>query len=115
MLITQYIHIQLHLLILDETNMHQCKSIDLVIITLCARGRWSHTDQFFQIQIRYISNPFTNFSKMTTLLTSEVIMTDNNYPQIVTDIFQTYVEELIESKFVQKSIKMNFKHWTKEN
>ena len=61
--------------------IYQFKSIDVIITTLDALGRWSHTDQFFfckfklkifylikiflQFRSEYSSiNSFTNFSKI---------------------------------------------------
>lgn len=42
--------------------------------------------------------------------TLQVIITDNAYCQIATDMFQGYAKEQIEGKLLWKSIKIDFKH-----
>ena len=51
---------------------------------------------------------------MTTSPTSQIIMTDKNYNQIDTNMFQGYANERFEGKFLQKSMKIDFKYWTKK-
>ena len=51
---------------------------------------------------------------MTTSFALQVIMTDKDYCQIALDMFQGYAEQEFEDKVFWESIKMDFKHWTKE-
>lgn len=52
---------------------------------------------------------------MTTLPPLEVAMSNKDYYQITINIFQRYVNKHFESKFLWRSIKIDFKNWTKEN
>lgn len=49
-----------------------------------------------------------------TLLSSKVAISDKDYCQITTDIFQGYANQDFEGKLLWKSIKMKFKNQTKE-
>ena len=51
---------------------------------------------------------------MTTSPASQVIMTDKNYRKIALNMFQGYTEQELEGKVLWESIKMDFKHWNKE-
>ena len=79
-----------------------------------ALGRWSHTDQLNSSDQKFFNNSFTNSSNMTTSPASQVIMTDKDYRQIATNMFQGYADKDLEGKLLWESIKMDFKHWTKE-
>ena len=52
---------------------------------------------------------------MTTSPALQIIMTDKDYRQIATNMFQGYVDERFEGKLLWKSMKINFKYWTKEH
>lgn len=52
---------------------------------------------------------------MITLLPLKVIISDKNYCQIVSDIFQGYANENFEAILIWKIIKNDFEYWTKEN
>ena len=51
---------------------------------------------------------------MTTLSALEIPISDKNYYQIVTNVFQGYADDNLEGKSLWKSIKMDFEDWTKE-
>ena len=51
---------------------------------------------------------------MTTLPALQLIMPDKNYCQIALDMFQGYAEQELEGKVFWKSIKIDFKRWTKK-
>lgn len=71
---------------------------------------------FFAIQIRNSSiNSFVNFFKMTISPLPDITLSAKDYHLITIDIFQRYVDECFEGKFLWKSIKIDFKYWTKEN
>ena len=106
------------------TIIHQPNRTDVVITTLGFLGRWSHPDQFLQIQIRILcsqpicwifqirnssNNSFLNSSNMTTSPVSQLIMTDKDYCQIALDMIQGYAEQELEGKFFWESIKKDFK------
>ena len=42
-------------------------------------------------------------------------MTDKNYRQFATNMFQEYVDEHFEDKLFWRSMKIDFKYWTKEH
>ena len=46
---------------------------------------------------------------------SEVILSDKDYRQIATDMFQGYADEDFEGKLLWKAMKIDIKNWTKEN
>ena len=46
---------------------------------------------------------------------SEVILSDKDYRQIATEMFQGYTDEDFEGKLLWKAMKIDFKNWTKEN
>ena len=52
---------------------------------------------------------------MTILPALQIILTDKNYHQIASDMFQGYTNERFEGKFFWKSMKIDFKDWTKEH
>ena len=52
---------------------------------------------------------------MTTSHALQVIMTAKNYCQIATNVFQGYADERFEGKDLWKSMKIDFKYWTKEH
>ena len=51
---------------------------------------------------------------MTTSPISEVPMSDKDYCQIATNIFQGYADDNLEGKPFWKNIKIDFEDWTKE-
>ena len=51
---------------------------------------------------------------MITSPALQIIMTDKNYCQIATDMFQRYANERFKGKFLWRALKIDFKDWTKE-
>ena len=51
---------------------------------------------------------------MTTLPTSDIILNAKDYCQIAVNLFQRYAGNCIEGKSFWRSMKIDFKHWTKE-
>lgn len=50
---------------------------------------------------------------MTISPALQIIITDKNYCQIATNMFQRYVDKHFEDKPLWKSMKIDFKYWTK--
>lgn len=51
---------------------------------------------------------------MTTLSTLQIIMTNKDYCSIALNMFQRYSKQQFKDKLFWKSIKIDFKLWTKE-
>ena len=45
----------------------------------------------------------------------DVILSAKDYRQIATNMFQGYTDERFEGKLLWRSMKIDFKYWTKEN
>ena len=52
---------------------------------------------------------------MTTSPALQIIITDKDYRQIATNMFQGYADERFEGKLLWRSMKIDFKYWTKEH
>ena len=52
---------------------------------------------------------------MASSLTSEVILSDEDYRKLATDTFQKYARVDIEDSLLLEAIQIDFEHWTKEN
>ena len=52
---------------------------------------------------------------MTTSPAADVILTAKDYRQIAIDMFQGYADERFEGKPLWRSMKIDFKDWTKEH
>ena len=52
---------------------------------------------------------------MTTSPLSNVTLSTKDYRQIALNMFQKYADECFKGKFLKRSMKINFKYWTKEN
>lgn len=51
---------------------------------------------------------------MRNSLALDIILSAKDYCKIATNIFQRYIDEYFEGKHLWRSIKIDFKYWTKE-